>query len=441
MSSLLIRGGTVVRPAGDERADLLMEDGRILEVLKRTTGPQKFPGADHTIDAAGALLFPGFIDCHVHLREPGLEQKATMETECQSALMGGVSTMCDMPNTIPPTVTVEALREKVRIADAVEGSDIRFFFGITEMGHIDELRRVCAAPELQVLRARLCGVKIFLDHSTGNQKVAGELLGEIFRTCAELRLPVAAHCEDSVLNARAAKLNSRDDIAAHSIVRAPESEEKAIAEAITLAKLSGARLHIAHLSTARGLAFVAQAKKDGLPVTCEVAPHHLFLTTEDYESLGVLGKMNPPLRAPEHGEALWGGIADGTVDCVASDHAPHTLAEKQTLPSLSAPSGVPGVGTMIPLLLTVAAGRWPHPRSRSAVHALRYTDVRRLCFDRPNEIFSLGRATIEAGVASPLVLVHPEEEWVLQGSALRSKCGWTPYEGWRITGKITVIGR
>lgn len=441
MTSLLIRGGAIVRPTGDERADLLIEDDHIREVNIRGTGPQKLVAADQTIEASGSLLFPGFIDCHVHFREPGLEHKGTMETEMQSALAGGITTVCDMPNTVPPLVSVEALREKVRIANSLAGSDIRFFFGITEKAHLEELKRLYTEQELSTLRARCCGVKLYLDHSTGNQKAGKEAVAGTFRVCAELKIPLVAHCEDPVLNARAAKLNRREDIASHSAIRAPESEERAIVFAIELAKRTGARFHVAHLSAKRGLEFVRQAKADGLPVTCEVAPHHLFLSTEDYESLGTLGKMNPPLRTPDHCEALWAGIESGTVDCIASDHAPHMLEEKQALPSLSAPSGVPGTGTMIPLLLTVAAGLWPHPRRRSSVPKLLYGDIRRLCFDRPNDIFSLGRAMIEVDAPADIVLVQPNEEWILTAAVLKSKCGWTPYEGWKVTGKVTVVGR
>jgi len=441
MTSLLIRGGTVVRPTGDERADILINEGVIDEIFVRTTGPQKLLAADQTIEANGQLLFPGFIDCHVHFREPGMEQKGTMETESQSAVAGGVTTVCDMPNTNPPTVSIAALREKVRIAESMSACDIRFFFGVTQSEHIQELRRLWAEQEFVSLRDRCCGVKLYLDHSTGNQKVAKGVAEEAFRTCAELKIPLVVHCEDPVLNARAAKLNTRTDISAHSLIRAPESEQRAITVAVELAKGTGAHLHVAHLSTKRGLELVEQAKKDGLAVTCEVAPHHLFFSTEDYETLEALGKMNPPLRTPDHCEALWAGIEKGTVDCVASDHAPHTFEEKQVTPVLSAPSGVPGVETMIPLLLTVAAGHWPHPRRRAFQPKLMYTDIRRLCFDNPNRIFSLRQTAIEQGSMANLVLVQPEEEWEIRGAQLHSKCRWTPYEGWKVTGKATVVGR
>lgn len=441
MTSLLIRGGTIVRPTGDERADIIADDGVIRDIHVRTTGAQTLRAADQIIEANGCLLFPGFIDCHVHFREPGMEHKGTMESESQSALAGGVTTVCDMPNTVPPTVSVAALREKVRIAESAGGCDIRFFFGVTQSEHLLELTHLCTEESLAPLRSRCCGVKLYLDHSTGNQKAQEGVAEEAFRTCAELRMPLVAHCEDPVLNARAAKLNTHEDISAHSLMRAPESEQRAITTAIELAKKTGAHLHIAHLSTKRGLALVEQAKKDGLPVTCEVAPHHLFLTTEDYGALGALAKMNPPLRTPDHGEALWGGIESGLIDCVASDHAPHTLEEKQVTPVLIAPSGVPGTETMIPLLLTVAAGRWPHPQQRNFMPKLLYTDVRRLCFDNPNRIFTLGQKMIERGSPANLALVRPEEEWTIEGADLHSRCGWTPYEGWKVTGKATVVGR
>ncbi|MDD5041104.1 MAG: dihydroorotase family protein [Candidatus Peribacteraceae bacterium] len=441
MTSLLIRGGTVVRPTGDERADILIHEGTIREIYVRTTGPQKLLAADQTIEANGQLLFPGFVDCHVHFREPGMEQKGTMETESQSAVAGGVTTVCDMPNTNPPTVSITALKEKVRIAEGITACDIRFFFGVTQTEHLPELRRLWTEQGLVTLRNRCCGVKLYLDHSTGNQKAAKGVMEEVFHTCAELNIPLVVHCEDPVLNARAAKLNTREDIAAHSAIRAPESEQRAITTAIELAKKTGTHLHIAHLSTKRGVQLIGQAKKDGVAVTCEVAPHHLFLSTEDYETIGTFGKMNPPLRTPDHCEALWEGIEKGVVDCIASDHAPHTPEEKQVTPALAAPSGVPGTETMIPLLLTVAAGRWPHPRRRAFQPKLMYIDIRRLCFDNPNRIFSLGQTMIEQDTSANLVLVQPEEEWELKGAQLHSKCGWTPYEGWHVTGKPTVVGR
>ncbi|MDD5751156.1 MAG: dihydroorotase family protein [Candidatus Peribacteraceae bacterium] len=443
MTSLLIRGGSIVRLTGDERADLLITDGVIRAVFGRAAAPAALPAADSVIDASNQLIFPGFIDAHVHFREPGYEQKGTMESEAQSAVAGGVTTVCDMPNTIPPTVTVAALREKVRRAESVAVCDIRFFFGVTQAAHLKEVARLWgdSSEEGQRLKGRCAGVKLFFDHSTGNQKAEAGVLAEAFRLCAELSIPVIAHCEDPRLNARAAKLVKGDEAAAHSRRRPPDAEEHAVTQAIELCAQYGTHLHITHLSTAGGLERVRKAKEQGLAVTCDVTPHHLFLTTDDYKGLGTLAKMNPPLRPPGHSPALWAGIEDGTVDCVVSDHAPHTYEEKASVPPPDAPSGVPGVETMLPLLFTVAAGHCPHPQQCVPIKSFRYADILRLCFTRPNEIFSLGKKGITAGDPADLVLVRPDESWELSGSTLHAKCGWTPYEGWKVTGRATVVGK
>ncbi|HLD71110.1 MAG TPA: hypothetical protein VI873_00665, partial [Candidatus Peribacteraceae bacterium] len=281
------------------------------------------------------ILFPQLIDCHVHFREPGLEHKGTMTTEAASAKAGGVGTVCEMPNTIPPTVTVAAFAEKVRRAEKIKDCDIRFFFGVTEKKHLIALRNIWIKNDhaLKQLKRRCAGVKMYLDHSTGNQKAASDVIDDAFALCGELDIPLVAHCEDAEINQA---LWDRDipvpqglpSIVVHSLKRPPESEEKSIEFAIELARKHKTKFHVAHLSTAKGLDLVRKAKREGVSVTCEVAPHHLFLTMDDYETLGTLGKMNPPMRSAEDRDALWAGIADGTVDCIATDHAPHTLEEK-----------------------------------------------------------------------------------------------------------------
>lgn len=424
MKKTLIRGGTLAETG--KKADILIGIDGMIEHIKL--------GADHkeanVIDASGKLLFPLLIDCHVHFREPGLEHKATMETEAASAIAGGIGLVCEMPNTIPPTVTVAALADKVRRSAKVDQCDIRFYFGVTEAAHLRTLKDIWTgeAMELKRLKHHCCGVKLYLDHSTGDQKVDGGIVEEIFQTCADLKIPLIAHCEDSEMNAAAKAANTRTDIAAHSAMRPSESEEKSIREAVAIAKKTGAALHIAHLSTAKGLAVVRAAKKEGLPITCEVSPHHLFLTVDDYAALGTLGKMNPPLRTKDDAAALWAGISDGTVDCIATDHAPHTLEEKRTGEPLSAPSGVPGVETMLPLLLTEAAAK-----------KISYEDIVRLCFTNPNRIFHLGAHGIEEKKSARIVIVDPSVEWTIQGKNLKSKCGWTPFEGRKVIGKVVQV--
>ena len=443
MKKTLIRGGTLAMTG--EKTDILIGIDGIIEHLKL--------GADHKdaniIDASGKLLFPLLIDCHVHFREPGLEHKATMETESESALAGGIGLVCEMPNTIPPTVTIAALADKVRRAANIDQCDLRFYFGVTEAAHLQTLRDLWTGEsmELKRLKHHCSGVKLYLDHSTGDQKVDGGILEEIFQTCADLKIPLIAHCEDSEMNENAKRAIAETQnfaslpVSAHSKMRPPESEEKSIREAVAMAKKTGAALHIAHLSTAKGLLIVQAAKKEGLPITCEVAPHHLFLTVDDYQTLGTLGKMNPPLRTIADRDALWAGINDGTVDCIATDHAPHTLEEKRTGEPLSAPSGVPGVETMLPLLLSIASGQSPHPSGQLLTTncQLPYADIVRLCFTNPNTIFHLGANGIEEKKPARIALVDPDVEWTITGKNLKSKCGWTPFEGWHVKGKVVQV--
>lgn len=440
MKKTLIRGGTLVTAKEVRKSDILVSvTGEIEEV-----GPGiPVPKNGEVIAVEGMLLFPLLTDCHVHFREPGLEHKATMATEARAALAGGIGTVCDMPNTLPPTTTIAALADKVRRAATVEGCIIRFFFGITETAHLQELRALWTGTmmEMKRLKQHCCGVKLYLDHSTGNQRIAGDLIEEVFRTCAELRIPLVVHCEDPEVNAAAAKKTTRTDIAAHSLLRPPESEERAMKRALELAKKHASALHIAHLSTKQGAALVRQAKRDGLQVTCEVTPHHLFLTSDDYATLGTFVKVNPSLGTREHRDALWEALTDGTIDCIASDHAPHTLEEKRNPEPLKAPSGMPGVETMLPLLLTAAAGIWPHPVSEPApaFRRLSYSDIVRLCFVNPNRIFPLHSEALAKGAPLRLALIDPAAHWTITPAALRSKCGWTPYEAWQMTGAIVRV--
>ncbi len=446
MKKTLLRGGSVVGEHGVAPSDVLISATGVIESIKPSIQDHK---DTDIIDVSGRLLFPLLIDCHVHFREPGMEHKATMASEAAAAIAGGVGTVCEMPNTVPPTVTIAALADKVRRAEKIAGCTIKFFFGVTEAAHLVTLKELWtgASLELKRLKNHCCGVKLYLDHSTGDQKVDGGIVEDIFQTCAELGIPLVAHCEDPEMNAEAkSKVETKNsaplnDVSLHSTMRPPESEATSIEYAIGMVRKTGAALHVAHLSTAQGIELVRVAKREKLPITCEVSPHHLFLTTDDYATLGTFGKMNPPLRTAEHRDALWAGIADGTVDCIATDHAPHTIDEKKSGEPLKAPSGVPGVETMIPLLLTVAAGKWPHPCGKRAETSEKFTyaDIVRLCFTNPSRIFSLGAPKIAEKNPATIAIVNPQEEWLIEAKNSHSKCGWTPFEGWRVTGKIGQV--
>jgi len=424
MSSILIKNGEVVTEEGISANDILIEDGTLTKVA-----PGLSDSADEVIDANNLLVFPGFIDCHVHFREPGMEEAEDMQSGAASARSGGVTTVCDMPNTNPPTNSAAALNDKLKRAAQITDCDIRFFFNVSKHEHLEELANVD--------QSNICGVKLYFDHSTGNQKADADVVEGVFQFCAENKIPLVGHCEDSQTNEKAKQENSGNDVSLHSLQRPVESEQRAIDHAITLAKKHGTAFHVAHLSTKQGLDLVQQAKADGLPITCEVAPHHLFLSTDDYAALGTLAKMNPPLRSKDHSEALWDGLKNGSVDCVATDHAPHTSTSKQVCHPerspegevegpLDAPSGVPGVETMIPLLLSKGLGP---------------SDLIRVCHTNPNRIFNLGKAGIALGKPADITLINPKQTWVIHGNELKSKCGWTPYEGWEITGKVERVIR
>lgn len=380
------------------------------------------------------LIFPKLIDCHVHFREPGFPHKATMASEARSANAGGIGTVCEMPNTNPPTNSIAALQDKVQRAEAVQNLDIRFFFSVTQPEHLADIRRIWLAetPELMHLKKRVCGIKLFLENSTGNLKTDNAFVPTIFESAAKLQIPITCHCEDAPMNAAANSAETDTSVHSHSKRRPPESEGVSIQYACQLAGTYGTQLHIAHLSTIEGLNAVRIAKQHNVRVTCEVAPHHLFLSTQDYDTLGTLCKMNPPVRPIEHSHALWNGIMDGTIDCISTDHAPHTGAEKQIKPPLEAPSGVPGTETMLPLLLTVAANKWPHPTSKRPIAAdtFTYEDTVRLCFTAPNAIYKLGK------IATDTITVDPAKQWTIKAELLHSQCDWTPYENWPVQGAL-----
>ena len=419
MTSTLIKGGSIVTATGLVRADILKVDGVITKVgVVEDT-------ADEIINAVGHLIFPGLIDCHVHFREPGFEHKATMKSESVSARAGGVTCVCDMPNTNPPTVTVAALSDCIRRAKNITDCDIRFFFGVTSGIHLATLKDLWTSnsEELQSFKKRCCGVKLYLDHSTGNQKIEEDLIEEVFAACAECNIPIIAHCEDPEINRLAKAASMSEDIAEHSVMRPVKSEAKSIQKAIALVKKYNTAFHVAHLTSKRGLEFVTKAKAEGLPVTCEVAPHHLLLSTNDYKELGTLCKMNPPVRGVADNEALWQALEEGAVDCVASDHAPHTLAEKQEGRPLDAPSGVPGVETSLPILL----------------NRLKPERIYKLMFENPNRIFGLGKEDIVEGSKADIVIGDATVKKEIHAADLHGMCRWTPFEGREVRGEVTRV--
>ena len=403
--------------------DVRIEDERIAAVERGLT-----PADDERVlPAEGRLLLPGAIDVHVHFREPGFSHKETWETGSRSAAAGGVTTVVDQPNTDPPTTTGEGFDAKATLTSA-SLVDYGINGGVTPDWEPDALfdRPIFALGE------------VFLADSTGEMGIDADRYAEAVERASEAGVTVTVHAENADLFDESAieSLDADGDDDAPvptgrsapadvwSAYRTAEAEIDAIKRAVAVAADHDVPVHVAHTSTPEG---VDAAVEGG--ATCEVTPHHLFLSRQDLSRLGTFGRMNPPLRSEERRAALFERVVDGTVDMVATDHAPHTVEEK-TRPLLEAPSGVPGVETMLPLLLeSVRQGRIELERVRDLVAAT------------PAEVFDLPRkGKIEPGRDADMVLVDPDRPREIEAGALHSNAGWTPFEGLRgVFPELTMV--
>jgi len=355
---------------------------------------------ERVVDATDKRLLPGMIDVHVHFREPGASHKETWATGSKSAAAGGVTTVVDQPNTSPPTVDGAAFDEKAEFA-AASLVDYGINGGVNAAWDPDSLfeRPVFALGE------------VFLADSTGNMGIEEDRFVDALAAAAYETVPVTVHAEDADLFNESAR--DRDDADAWSAYRTADAEVAAVRQACELATERDTTIHVAHTSTPRGIDIASEAG-----MTCEVTPHHLFLSRNDLDELGTFGRMNPPLRREKRRQRVYDRVADGTVDMVATDHAPHTRAEKNAS-IWDAPSGVPGVETALPLLLAEARA-----------DRLSYERVRDLTAANPAEIFEIdGKGYIAEGYDADLVLVDPEETYFVSAGRLHSKCDWSPFDG------------
>ncbi len=364
------------------------------------------------LDFGGLTAIPALIDPHVHFRAPGGEQKEDWETASVAAIHGGITTVLDMPNNTPPCTTLRAVEEKKKLIDAqLKSADIPLRYGLYFGADKDHFDQISGASGSCV------ALKIFMGCSTGGLVIDDdEALDEAFRLAAEANMLVAVHAEDEALLARKREeFAGASDPAVHSQMRPKEAAIRATTKAIALARKHGARLYILHMSTLEEVALVRAAKQEGLQVYAEATTHHLFLSEDDYAEFGTLVQMNPPLRSKEDQEALWEGIRDGTIDTIGTDHAPHTLEEKNQ-PFGKAPSGIPGVETLLPLLLdAVYHGQLTLDRMIDLTHS------------NPQKIFNLPPN-------DDIVLVDLERELTVTDEMIKSKCGWTPYRGRTLRG-------
>lgn len=414
-ADLLITGATVVTDTAQFAAAVAIRDGCILAIGDAAA----MPPAREVLDATGLHLLPGAIDVHVHFREPGYTHKEDWQTGTAAAACGGVTTVFEMPNVIPPTATPDALRQKFEAA-----AKAHVDYGIYGLMAEDNIEHLPA-----LIEGGVAAFKCYMGNTFGNlpSPSTGAML-EAFEVVAPSGLRISLHAETASINQRRErKLREagRTDPLAHLAARPAVVAVEAVARAAILAEWTGARIHILHISSADELRPLREARARGVDVTGETAPHYLLLDEDAYRVSGSVVRVNPPVRERHHQAALWQGLADGTIDMIATDHAPHTPEEKLQNDIWKADCGFPGVETQMPLMLSVvAAGR------------LTLTDYVRLTATAPARAFGLypAKGTLLPGSDADIVLVDLRAEATIRAAGLHSRARITPFEGVRVTG-------
>ena len=404
MATILLKDGQVGCGLGVYDADVLIEDGKIVS----TFDWGKEIKADKVIDCKGKLILPGLIDAHVHMREPGQSYKEDWETGSKAAVAGGITTVFDMPNNQPPVLTVKDLDAKRALISGRSYCNYGLFIGF-DGKNISEINKA----------KNIAGVKVFAANSTGNMGVAGDAIEKLFRKCNKT---IVVHAEDEVCIAEntekyLAEFDGREiDPSIHSKIRSPECAAKAVKFVCELAKKSGHKLHVAHVSSDQEIAVILEYRDSG--VTCEVSPHHLLLSEDDYGQLNNFIKVNPPVRSRTNVFGMWKALKFGEIDIVATDHAPHTFVEKQQ-GYMQAPSGMPELETLLPIMLNAVNSE-----------GLEVKELVKLCCEGPAKLFGAKfKGQIEAGFDADIVVVDMDMEREVKNEELFTKCGWSPYHG------------
>ncbi|MDC1373041.1 dihydroorotase [Flavobacteriaceae bacterium] len=418
MRTVLIKNAQIVNEGTITSGDVLIEADRIAEIAPSIS----VKNADtKVIDADGFYLIPGMIDDQVHFREPGLTHKATIKTESRAAVAGGITSFIEMPNTVPQATTIDLLEEKFAIAAKDAHANYSFMFGGTN----DNLSEI-----LKVDKTKVAGLKLFLGSSTGNMLVDNpKVLEEIF---SKTDLLISTHCEDEATikkNLEQAIAIYGDDIPMekHPEIRSEQACYISSSQAIALAKKTGARLHVFHLSTAKETKLFDKKKalKDK-KITAEVCVHHLWFTSEDYASKGTKIKWNPAVKTKKDREGLWKALNEGRIDVIATDHAPHTLEEKNNVYT-KAPSGGPLVQHALEALFEMQR------KGYITVEKL----VEKIAHN-PAILFEIkDRGYIREGYKADLVLINPNAPWTVTKENIAYKCGWSPFEGTTFRARVT----
>ncbi|MEQ1901576.1 MAG: dihydroorotase [Devosia sp.] len=401
----IFKNGTIANQDGIHAADIGVTAGRVAAL-----GSLGSDSAGTITDCRGLHILPGVIDTQVHFREPGLEHKEDLASGSLSAVMGGVTAVFEMPNTNPLTTSRAAFDDKIARATGRMHCDFAFFVGGTH-------ENVAELPQLERLPG-CAGVKVFMGSSTGSLLVADDDgVGAIIKAISRR---AAFHSEDEFRLEERKPLRVPGDVASHPVWRDPEAAMRSTRRLVALARKYGKRIHVLHISTAEEMLFLADHKD---VATVEVTPHHLTLDETAYTRLGTLVQMNPPVRDAAHRASIWAGVVNGVADILGSDHAPHTLEEKQK-PYPNSPSGMTGVQTLVPIMLDhVNAGR---------MSLERFVDMSSA---GPARVFNIaGKGRIAAGFDADFTIVDLKRRETITNGWIRSKAGWTPYDGVSVTG-------
>jgi dihydroorotase len=394
---------------------IAMENGRILKVGKET----QMPNADERINLKNRLVLPGLIDVHVHLRDEGKAYKEDFYTGTAAAAAGGFTTVLDMPNNDPVTMTAESVRNRMSLAERRVLVNVGFYSEFPR--HLKEIREIVSEGAL--------AFKLFMANRVGGLNINDDQdLQEAFTEVGLEEVPVAVHAEDhsSVFTKeQELKAAKHDDVTAFLKAHPEQAELKAIERVLKTSSGTEARVHFCHVTTEEGLNRIGEAKKTGRTVTCEVTPNHLLLSKVDFVRVGAMLAMMPPLRDSADVKALWQGVEKGLVDVLGSDHAPHTMEEKSAKSIWDAKVGVPGLETTLPVMLTMVK------KNRLTIDMLV-----RLIAEKPAEIFKLkGRGRLEQGMKADVVAVDLKEKFKVDASKFHSKAKYSPYDGWEVQGR------
>ena len=418
MSNFIIKNGNIVNEGRHFVGSLVVTDGIIEKITANNCELDAGKYKDYeTIDAKGCFVIPGIIDTHVHFREPGLTHKADIASESRAAAYGGITSYFDMPNTNPQTTSLEALREKQELAREKSLVNWAFFPGATN-DNIDFLENIDTNE--------IPGIKLFMGSSTGNMLVDkyGSLI-KIFQSAAKNGLVIMAHCEDTeIINANMKKTKEQmgddPDVMFHPIIRSEEACMESSCLAASLARQTGARLHIAHISTEAELnAIFSPTESDDLPqITAEATVAHLMFDNNDYRTLGARIKCNPAIKKPSDKEALRKGLMNGQISTIGTDHAPHCIEEKQG-GAAKAMSGMPMIQFSLPTMLSLVDKG-----------ILTIEKLVTLMAHNPARLFGIiGRGFIREGYKADITIVKPQSPWIVTKECIKSKCGWSPMEG------------